>query len=116
MPSGRGPGTRSSMVIFPKEGTVYENLNTSFTIFPELIADLLSQRLTGYVQLRHPAYEGTVFLDRGVVLNAVARPGDRAITGVEALRNIEERAAERGGGINVCTLAPGTATMLAAIV
>jgi hypothetical protein len=35
---------------------------------------------------------------------------------VEALRNIEARAAERGGGINVYTLAPGVATMLAAIV
>lgn len=103
-------------MIFPNERAVYENLNTSFTIFPELIADLLSQRLTGYVQLRYPAYEGTVFLDRGVVLNAVERPGARTVTGVEALRNIEERAAERGGGINVYTLAPGVATMLAAIV
>ncbi len=103
-------------MIFPKERAVYENLNTSFTIFPELIADLLSQRLTGYVQLRGPAFEGTVFLDRGVVLNAVARRGGRAVTGVDALRAIEERAAERGGGIGVYTLAPGVATMLAAIV
>ncbi|HLZ70334.1 MAG TPA: hypothetical protein VKV26_10550 [Dehalococcoidia bacterium] len=103
-------------MIFPKEAAVYENLNTSFTIFPELIADLLTQRLTGYVQLRYPAYEGTVFLDRGVVLNAVGRPGTRVVTGVDALRDIEERAAERGGGINVYTLAPGVATMLAAIV
>lgn len=103
-------------MIFPKERAVYENLNTSFTVFPELIADLLSQRLTGYVQLRYPAYEGTVFLDRGVVLNAVERPSGRVVTGVDALRSIEERAAERGGGINVYTLASGVATMLAAVV
>lgn len=103
-------------MIFPRDRVVYERLNTSFTHFGELLADLDAKRLTGYVHLRAPAYEGAVFLERGAVVNAVEQPAGCRRTGATALHGISERAGERNGEINVYALTPEVTATLAAVI
>ncbi|MEJ2413298.1 MAG: hypothetical protein P8Y34_09965 [Anaerolineales bacterium] len=66
-------------MIFPKREPVYQNLNTSFTNFGELLVDLNENSFTGVVQVSFWEYEGVMLLDNGNIINAV----QEAITRLE---------------------------------
>jgi hypothetical protein len=102
-------------MIFPKGQTVYENLNTSFTNFGELLLDLKANSFTGYVQVSFWEYEGILFLDSGNIVNAVEETLGRRITGQEAVSNITSKVQEKDGTVSVYGLSAEMVTMLASV-
>lgn len=99
-------------MFLPRDEPKYERLNTSFTNFGELIAELAGQRHTGYVEVSFPDYVGIVLLDAGSVVNAVEQSGGRRGAGEAALRGIGQRARERNGQIAAYGLPASVVTTL----
>ena len=99
-------------MMFPKDRTVYANLNTSFTSFEALIGDLQERKLTGYVEVTAPGYTGTMLLSEGEIVNAQEVTGDRRVAGPAAARGVAERAAEKDGMINVFSAFPDVVLLL----
>ena len=99
-------------MMFPKDRTVYANLNTSFTSFEALITDLQERKLTGYVEVAGPGYTGTLLLSEGEIVNAQEIEGDRRVVGPAATRSVTERAAARDGIINVYSAFPDVVLLL----
>lgn len=91
-------------MLFPKDRTIYANLNTSFTAFDALLADLAFKRTTGHVNVTFPGYDGTLLLSGGEICQAVESLGGEQSTGPAAAHRIVARAAEKNGAINVYTL------------
>ncbi len=103
-------------MIFPKGQAVYENLNTSFTNFGELLLDLKANSFTGYVQASFWEYEGILFMDSGNIVNAVEESGDKRMTGQEAVQSITSKVQDKDGTVSVYGLSPEMVTMLASVV
>lgn len=103
-------------MIFPKGQTLYENLNTSFTNFSELLLDLKANGFTGYISVSFWEYEGILFLDSGDIVNAVEESGGARTTGQEAVDGITGKINEKDGTISVYALSPDVVTMLASVV
>ncbi len=103
-------------MIFPKNEAVYQNLNTSFTNFAELLVDLTENRFTGCIQVSFWEYEGLLLMDNGNVVNAFEEIGDAQITGPEAAKRVTQKAQEKDGTISVFSLSGDMVTMLASIV
>ena len=99
-------------MMFPRDRTLYANLNTSFTSFEALLADLQSRRLTGYVEVAFPAYTGTLLLSEGEIVNACEESGEGRITGAPAVRGIVARAAQKDGTLNVYSAFPDVVLLL----
>ncbi len=99
-------------MMFPRDRTLYANLNTSFTSFEALLADLQSRRLTGYVEVVFPGYTGTLLLSEGEIVNACEESGAGRLTGAPAVRGIVARAAEKDGTLNVSTAFPDVVLLL----
>lgn len=99
-------------MMFPKDRTLYANLNTSFTSFDALIGDLKERKLTGYVEVTAPGYTGTLLLSEGEVVNAQELAGDRRVAGPAAARAVSERAAGKDGIINVYSAFPDVVLLL----
>ncbi len=99
-------------MMFPKDRTLYANLNTSFTSFEALINDLQERKLTGYVEVTAPGYAGTLLFSEGEVVNAQEQAGDRRVAGPAAARSVAERASQRDGIINVYTAFPDVVLLL----
>lgn len=99
-------------MMFPKDRTLYANLNTSFTSFEALIGDLQERKLTGYVEVSAPGYTGTLLLSEGEVVNAQEVAGERRVVGPAASRGVMERAGERDGMINVYSAFPDVVLLL----
>ncbi|MCL4241788.1 MAG: hypothetical protein KJ048_10580 [Dehalococcoidia bacterium] len=99
-------------MMFPKDRTIYANLNTSFTSFEALLADLKNRRLTGYVELTFPGYTGTLLVSEGELVNACEEAGANRLTGVSAIRAICARAAEKDGSVNVYSAFPDVVLLL----
>ncbi len=103
-------------MIYPTEEVIYENMNTSFTNFGELLSDLSANNFTGSVKVSFWEYEGNLFIDNGNVVNAVeVIDGERA-TGKDAVNRLKERAKEKGGSISVYTLTEEMVTVLSSVV
>lgn len=103
-------------MIYPKGNAVYENLNTSFTNFQELLADLKSNNFTGSVQVSFWEYEGNIFIDNGNVVNAVEEIDGNRETGKTAVEQVTQKAQEKGGSIGVFRLKADMVTLLASVV
>ncbi|MFL7812133.1 MAG: hypothetical protein ACK2TT_06195 [Anaerolineales bacterium] len=103
------------MMIFPKREAVYQNLNTSFTNFGELLVDLKENSLTGVVQVSFWEYEGVLLLDSGNIINAVQDVSGDLITGQDAVKLVTEKAKEKDGSINVYLQTGEMVTMLASV-
>lgn len=99
-------------MMFPKDRTLYANLNTSFTSFEALIGDLQERKLTGYVEVSAQGYTGTLLLSEGEIVNAQEVTGDRRLVGPAASRGVMERAAGRDGMINVYSAFPDVVLLL----
>jgi hypothetical protein len=99
-------------MMFPKDRTIYANLNTSFTSFEALLADLKARRLTGYVELTFAGYTGTLLVSEGEIVNACEEAATGRITGAPAVRAICARAAEKDGIVNVFSAFPDVVLLL----
>jgi hypothetical protein len=102
--------------MFPKDRTVYANLNTSFTDFDELLLDLRGKRVTGYVVVSFKGYDGVLFVEAGETIAALEQLADTRSTGENASANVIAHAHEKGGAINVYTLAPEVLRLLVRVI
>lgn len=102
-------------MFLPRDEPRYERLNTSFTDFGGLVAELAAQGHTGYLQVSFPDYDGIVLMERGAVLNAVEQRGERRSAGEEAMRGIGLKARERNGRIDAYALPAAIVATLALI-
>jgi hypothetical protein len=102
-------------MIFPKREAVYQNLNTSFTNFGELLVDLKENSFTGVVQVSFWEYEGVLLLDNGNIINAVQEANGSLISGQDAVKLVTEKAKEKDGSINVYYQTGEMVTMLASV-
>jgi len=103
-------------MMFPRDRAVYANLNTSFTDFDALVADLATRRATGYLRLVYPGYEGVLFLVEGAVVNALEQGAHGHVTGPGAARSIAERVKEKNGTLWVYQLTPELVNLLVSAV
>ncbi len=99
-------------MMFPKDRTLYPNLNTSFTSFEALLSDLQARRLTGYVEVTFPNYTGTLLLSEGAIVNACQQDALGRTTGTAAAALVTQRAAEKDGTINVYSAFPDVVLLL----
>ncbi len=99
-------------MMFPRDRTLYANLNTSFTSFEALLADLQSRRLTGYVEVTFPSYTGTLLAAEGEIVNACEETAGERLTGASAVRSICARATEKDGTVNVYSAFPDVVLLL----
>ena len=103
-------------MIFPKRDAVYQNLNTSFTNFGEMLVDLKENSFTGVVQVSFWEYEGVLLLDNGNIINATEEIGGKLISGQNAVKRVTSKAKEKDGTISVYALQGEMVTMLASVV
>jgi hypothetical protein len=102
-------------MIFPKRDSVYQNLNTSFTNFGELLVDLKENNFTGVVQVSYWEYEGILLLDNGNIINAIEESSGQIITGQNAVKNVTDKAKEKDGAISVFSQKDDMITLLASV-
>jgi len=102
-------------MIFPKKDAVYQNLNTSFTNFGELLVDLKENSFTGVVQVSYWEYEGILLLDNGNIINAIEEIDGKTISGQEAVSKVTTKAKEKDGAVSVYPQKGEMITMLASI-
>jgi hypothetical protein len=103
-------------MIFPRQDAVYQNLNTSFTNFGELLVDLKENSFTGCVEVSYWEYAGTLLLDNGNIVNAVEEIDDSVISGQDAVKRVTSKAKQKDGAISVYALKGEMITMLASVV
>jgi len=103
-------------MIIPKREAVYQNLNTSFTNFSELLVDLKENSFTGCVQVSFWEYEGNLLLDTGNIINAQEEINDSLISGQDAVKRVIAKAKDDDGAISVYALKGEMVTMLASVV
>jgi len=102
-------------MIFPKNDSVYQNLNTSFTNFGELLIDLKENSFTGVVQVSFWEYEGILLLDNGNIINAIEEINGKILTGQNAVKSVTDKAKEKDGAISVFSQKGDMITMLASV-
>ena len=103
-------------MIIPKQDAVYQNLNTSFTNFGELLVDLKENSFTGCVQVSFWEYEGVLLLDTGNIINAQEEINGNLISGQDAVKRVIAKAKDNDGAISVYALKGEMVTMLASAV
>jgi hypothetical protein len=103
-------------MIFPKKDAIYQNLNTSFTNFGELLVDLKENSFTGVVQVSFWEYEGILLLDNGNIVNATEEISGKIIAGQDAVKGVSNKAKEKDGTISVYVQNGEMITMLASVV
>ncbi len=99
-------------MMFPKDRTLYANLNTSFTSFEALVGDLKERKLTGYVEITRPGYTGTLLLSEGYIVNAQEQTTEKTVAGPAAARGVIEHAAQKDGLINVYSAFPDVVLLI----
>ncbi len=102
-------------MIFPKRDSVYQNLNTSFTNFGELLLDLKENGFTGVVQVSYWEYEGVLLMDSGTIINAIEEISETILTGQSAVASVTDKAKEKDGAISVFSQKGDMITMLASV-
>jgi hypothetical protein len=103
-------------MIFPKRDSVYQNLNTSFTNFGELLVDLKENSFTGVCQVSFWEYDGVLLLDNGTIVNAVEEINGKKVSGQDAVKRVITKAKEKDGTISVFAIKGEMITMLASVV
>jgi len=102
-------------MIFPRRDAIYQNLNTSFTNFGELLVDLKENNFTGVVQISYWEYEGVLLLDNGNIINAIEEFKEDIITGPTAVKKVTNKAKENDGAVSVFPQVGEMITMLASV-
>jgi hypothetical protein len=102
-------------MVIPKGKIVHEDLSTSYTDIQELLSDLRQNSFTGYCQVNFWEYRGTLFLDRGRIVNALEEVGTTEISGDKAVKSIQEKAKEKDGTVSVFQLPDEMVATLASV-
>ncbi len=102
-------------MVIPKGKVVHEDLSTSYTNIRELLGDLRHNSFTGYCQVNFWEYQGTLFLDRGRIINAFEDLGKEQTTGDRAIKNILSRATQKDGTVSVFLLPNEMVATLASV-
>ncbi|MBD3305617.1 hypothetical protein GF339_04490 [candidate division KSB3 bacterium] len=102
-------------MIIPKGKVVHEDLSTSYTDIHELLRDLRQNSFTGYCQVNFWEYRGTLFLDRGRIINALEELGNERNTGERAIKNILAKAEQKDGAVSVFQLQDEMVATLASV-
>jgi hypothetical protein len=102
-------------MILPKGRAAYENLNTSFVDFSEMLRDLGANGFTGYVEVSFWEYDGVLFFDSGTIVNGVEETNDGRTTGQQAVSGITRQAEGKDGSVSVYPLSAEMVTMLASV-
>jgi hypothetical protein len=102
-------------MIIPKGKIVHEDLSTSYTDINELLRDLRQNSFTGYCQVNFWEYQGTLFLDRGRIMNAFEEIGTEKIIGEKAIKNILAKAKQKDGTVSVFMLPDEMVATLASV-
>lgn len=102
-------------MVIPKGKVVHEDLSTSYTDIQELLRDLRQNSFTGYCQVNFWEYRGTLFLDRGRIMNAFEEIGNEQTTGERAIKNILSRATQKDGTVSVFQLPDEMVATLASV-
>ncbi len=102
-------------MIFPKGQVVYENLNTAYTQFDAMLADLQSNHFTGYIKITGWQYEGILLLDTGGIVNAIDELKGERRSGAAAADSIVVRAREKDSTISVYRLNEEMAQVLSGL-
>ena len=103
-------------MIFPKRDSVYQNLNTSFTNFGELLVDLKENGFTGVVQVSFWEYDGILLLDNGNIVNAAQKTKGHTLSGQDAVKSVTDKAKEKDGSVSVFVQTGEMITMLSSMV
>jgi uncharacterized membrane protein YcaP (DUF421 family) len=102
-------------MVIPKGKVVHEDLSTSYTDIQELLRDLRQNSFTGYCQVNFWEYRGTLFLDRGRIINGIEEVGNDEVIGDRAIKNILNRASEKDGTVSVFQLPDEMVATLASV-
>lgn len=102
-------------MLFPKGQTLHENLNTSFTQFDAMLAELKNNLFTGYVRITTWEYEGILVLDTGRVMHAIDETQGTRRTGSAAAETLAARAREKDGTISVYRLPEDSVQVLSGL-
>lgn len=103
-------------MILPKGEVIYENLNTSFTNFGELLSNLKVNQITGYVLVSFWEYEGVFYLDSGNIVSAIEEYKNSRKIGQDAITGLLSKAKQKDGMISVYKLSPDLVAILAGAV
>lgn len=102
-------------MVIPKGKAVHEDLSTSYTDIHELLSDLGQNSFTGYCQVNFWEYRGTLFIDRGRIINALEEVGDKRVSGERAAKSILDHAKQKDGTVSVYTLSDEMVATLASV-
>ena len=102
-------------MVIPKGKVVHEDLSTSYTNIHELLRDLRQNSFTGYCLVNFWEYRGTLFLDRGRIINACEEMGSEQSIGDRAIKNILNRASQKDGTVSVFQLPDEMVATLASV-
>ena len=102
-------------MVIPKGKVVHEDLSTSYTDIDELLRDLRQNSFTGYCQVNFWEYRGTLFLDRGRIINAFEEAGSEQTTGDRAIKSILAKAKQKDGAVSVFQLQDEMVATLASV-
>lgn len=102
-------------MVIPKGKVVHEDLSTSYTDIHELLRDLHQNSFTGYCQVNFWEYRGTLFLDRGRIINAFEEIGNEKTIGEKAIKSILKRAKQKDGAVSVFLLPDEMVATLASV-
>ena len=102
-------------MVIPKGKVVHEDLSTSYTDINELLKELRENSFTGYCQVNFWEYRGTLFLDRGRIVNAFEEVGNTKNPGERAIKSILERAKQKDGTVSVFQLSDEMVATLASV-
>ncbi len=102
-------------MVIPKGKVIHEDLSTSYTDIDELLRDLRQNSFTGYCQVNFWEYRGTLFLDRGRIINAFEEAGSVHTTGDRAIRSILAKAKQKDGAVSVFQLQDEMVATLASV-
>jgi hypothetical protein len=103
------------MMFAPRGEVIHQNLSTSYTDIPVLLAGLKSEGFTGTMEVSAAGMRGVIFLDRGETMNAEAEhvPDGKRFTGSEAKERLLALAGESDGTVGVYRFSPDQIAFLA---
>jgi len=102
-------------MVIPKGKAIHEDLSTSYTDINELLSDLGQNSFTGYCQVNFWEYRGTLFIDRGRIINALEEIGETRNSGERTIKSILDRARQKDGTVSVYTLPDEMVATLASV-
>jgi hypothetical protein len=102
-------------MIFPKGKVRHQDLMTSYTDLPALLATLKSEGFSGTIEIEFPENKGVLFIDTGELINAEAKVGNdsKRMIGPEAVQYLLTLSNQKDGVLNIYQLLPEQVAIVA---